>query len=198
MTTSEGPIKLLAISGSIRRASFCTSVLHAMGALLAQHAEMQVFPLNDIPLYNADLDGDDLPPPVARLKAEVHSADGLIVCSPEYNYGMSGVLKNAIDWASRPGFASPMAGKPVLIVTASPGTSGGVRAQSGIREALTATMARPLSRPHVAIANVAQRLQDHRFCDETTQQFVQRALDDLIEEIAMLSRRSKTERVERT
>ncbi|KQW61858.1 NADPH-dependent FMN reductase [Variovorax sp. Root411] len=148
---------------------------------------MQIVPLDDIPSYNADLDGEAPPEPVARLKSAVAGADGLVLCSPEYNYGMPGVLKNAIDWASRPGFASPLKGKPALIMTASPGTAGGVRAQAQIRDALAATLARPLVRQHVAIANVASRIQDGRLVDAPTLDFIRAALEELLDEIALLA-----------
>ncbi|MDR6428928.1 chromate reductase [Variovorax beijingensis] len=179
-------IRLLGISGSIRRDSHCTAVLRSLQPLLPASAAIELFALNDIPLYNADLDGDAPPPAVARLKAAIAEADGVVLCSPEYNYGMPGVLKNAIDWASRPGFASPLKGKPVLIATASPGTAGGVRAQAQIRDALAATLARPVVRQHVAIANVATRIHDGRLDDESTLDFLRVALADLLQEIELL------------
>ncbi|MGJ7556834.1 NADPH-dependent FMN reductase [Variovorax sp. RB3P1] len=179
--------RLVAISGSIRRASNCTAVLRSLQPLLPPEVEVQLVPLDDIPPYNADLDGDTPPEPVARLKRAIAEADGLVLCSPEYNYGMPGVLKNAIDWASRPGFASPLKGKPALVMTASPGTAGGVRAQAQIRDALAATLARPLVRPHVAIASVASRIQDGKLVDVPTLDFIRVALAELLDEIAMLA-----------
>lgn len=185
-STSIAGIRLLGISGSIRRDSHCTAVLRSLQPLLPASATIELFALNDIPLYNADLDGDAPPAAVARLKAAIAEADGLVLCSPEYNYGMPGVLKNAIDWASRPGFASPLKGKPVLIATASPGTAGGVRAQAQIRDALAATLARPVVRQHVAIANVATRIREGRLVDESTLDFLRVALADLLREIELL------------
>ena len=184
--TSTPGIRLLGISGSIRRESHCTAVLRSLQPLLPGTASIELFPLDDVPLYNADLDGAAPPAAVARLKAAIAEADGLVLCSPEYNYGMPGVLKNAIDWASRPSFASPLKGKPVLIATASPGTAGGVRAQAQIRDALAATLARPVVRQHVAIANIATRIRDGRLVDESTLDFLRVALADLLQEIALL------------
>lgn len=184
------PLRLLAISGSIRRASHCTAVLRSLQPLLPPEATLELFPLGDIPLYNADLDGDQPPAAVARLKEAIKTADGLVFCSPEYNYGIPGVLKNAIDWASRPGFASPLKGKPALIMTASPGTAGGVRAQSQIRDALTATLARPLVRQHIAIASVATRVQDGQLVDKPTLEIIQAGLQELLEEIRWIAARS--------
>ena len=185
-STSIAGIRLLGISGSIRRDSHCTAVLRSLQPLLPASATIELVALNDIPLYNADLDGDAPPAAVARLKAAIAEADGLVLCSPEYNYGMPGVLKNAIDWASRPSFASPLKGKPVLIATASPGTAGGVRAQAQIRDALAATLARPVVRQHVAIANVATRIHDGRLDDEPTLGVLRVALADLLREIELL------------
>jgi len=143
MTPRSSPaLNLLAIPGSLRRESHCAAVLRSLPPLLPATVAFELFPLGEIPLYNADLDTDSPPAGVVRLKQAIAAADGLVVCSPEYNYGIPGVLKNAIDWASRPGFASPLRGKPVLVMTASPGTAGGVRAQAQIRDAFAATLAR--------------------------------------------------------
>ena len=135
--------RLLGISGSLRQASNSTAVLRAMAPLLEDRASLEVSLLHDVPPYNADLDGEAMPEPVRRLKQAVAAADGLVVCSPEYNYGMSGVLKNAIDWASRPGFKSPLKGKPVLVMTSSPGAVGGARAHCQIREAFSVQVRNP-------------------------------------------------------
>ncbi|WP_256344067.1 NADPH-dependent FMN reductase [Pseudomonas costantinii] len=108
---------------------------------------MSLFALNEFPLYNLDPEAQMLPASVAVLKDAIEQADGLIICSPEYNYGTSGVLKNALDWASRPGFNSPLKNKPVLIITSSPGVLGGVRAQAQLRETLSATLFQSHSRP---------------------------------------------------
>ena len=185
------PVRLVAISGSIRSASHCTAVLRSLTPLLPPTVTMELLPLDDVPLHNGDLDGDTPPPAVKRLKTAIAEADGLVICSPEYNYGIPGVLKNAIDWASRPGFASPLKDKLALIMTASPGTAGGVRAQAQIRDALSATLARPLVRQQIAIANAANRIQDGRLVDEPTLNFIKTGLDDLINEIHWQTARTK-------
>jgi chromate reductase len=184
--TSAPTSRLLAISGSLRRDSHCTAVLRSLQPLLPTSVSLEIFPLNEVPLYNADLDGDATAEGVARLKKAIATADGLVICSPEYNYGMPGVLKNAIDWASRPGFASPLKGKPALNMTASPGTAGGVRAQAQIRDALAATLARPVVRQHVAIASIATRVRDGQLVDEATLDFIGGALRDLLDEVELL------------
>ncbi|WP_395703050.1 NADPH-dependent FMN reductase [Aquabacterium sp.] len=175
--------RLLGVSGSLRRGSHCTAILHALAPWLAARAHYEVMTLLDVPPYNADTDGAAAPIGVQRLKQAIAEADGLVICSPEYNYGIPGVLKNAIDWASRPGFQSPLKGKPALVITASPGLFGGVRAQAQIRDALAATLARPVLRPHLAVPAVDKKIVDGRMADEPTQQLLQLGLADLLAEI---------------
>ena len=115
------PPRLLGLSGSIRRDSTNTVILKTLAEKLGTKATLTVFPLNDIPLYNGDLDGDLLPEPVRVFKEAIAASDGIVLASPEYNHGMSGVLKNALDWASRPAFASPLRNKPALPISSSPG-----------------------------------------------------------------------------
>lgn len=179
-------IKLVAISGSLRAASANTAVLRTMQQHMADGVELTLFPLGDLPLYNQDLDGPLPPVEVAQFKATIAAADGLVICSPEYNFGMPGVLKNALDWASRPAFLSPLKGKPVLLMSSSPAFTGGVRAQSQLREALAGTLSRVLARPPVVIAGVNVKIQDGRFVDEANLKFALEAVDDLLNEIATL------------
>jgi chromate reductase len=182
--------RLLAISGSLRRGSNTTAVLRGLAPLLDGRAQFNIALLNEVPPYDADQDGDALPAGVRRLKQAIAEADGLIVASPEYNYGMSGVLKNAIDWASRPAFASPLKGKPALIISSSPGPLGGARAQAQVRDALAATLARPVARPHIAIPMVDKKLVDGRIADELMLQTLRAGLDDLLAEVELLRRSS--------
>ncbi|MES2870199.1 MAG: NADPH-dependent FMN reductase [Pseudomonadota bacterium] len=179
--------RLLGISGSLRSQSTNTAILRALATRLDNQSAMSLFSLNDIPMYNGDLEAQALPQSVVALKDAISQADGLIICSPEYNYGTSGVLKNALDWASRPGFNSPLKNKPVLIMTSSPGVLGGVRAQSQLRETLSATLSRVVYCPQVVIASVNQKIQDDRFVDGTTIEFMLAAVDDLIREINLLA-----------
>jgi chromate reductase len=158
---------------------------------LAEHlgtkASLSLFPLDHVPLYNADLDGERLPHPVRALKDAIALSDGLVLCSPEYNHGMSGVLKNALDWASRPGFASPLKNKPALLLASSPGYTGGARAHAQMRETLAAALARVVARPQVAIAGVTQKIVDGKLVDTATIRFCIDAIDDLLAEIGSLS-----------
>src|SRR5260370_23898320 len=122
--------RLLGLSGSLRRASNSTAVLHGLqDALASKAAALTIFPLHGMPLYNEDDDGEHAPETVRALRSAIATSDGVIMISPEYNHGMSGVLKNGLDWASRPYGRSELRGKPVLTITTSPAFTGGVRAQ---------------------------------------------------------------------
>jgi chromate reductase len=182
MSTSSG-LKLLGLSGSIRKASTNTIILRSLAERLDGKASMTVFPLNEVPIYNGDLDGEHLPEAVRALKAAITEADGLILCTPEYNHGMPGMLKNALDWASRPVFISPLKNKPVLLMTSSPGYVGGARAHAQMQETLASTLARVVLRPQVVIAGVNNKIADGKLTDAATIDFCLQAIDDLLIEI---------------
>lgn len=186
------PLALLGLSGSLRRQSHCTAVLRTIQDCLAGETggavALDIHGLGDIPPYNADEDGDQPPAPVLALRAAIARSDGLIVLSPEYNYGMSGVLKNALDWASRPAMQSPVKDKAALIMTASPAYTGGVRAQAQLRDTLASMLARVVARPQVVMAGVQDKIVQGRLVDETALRFALAAVDDLVREIRFLQR----------
>jgi chromate reductase len=186
MTDATRPIRLLGISGSIRRQSYCTAVLETLRESLNGKADLALFPLNDIPPYDPDLDSENTPRSAVALREAIAGSDGLIVISPEYNYGMSGVLKNALDWASRPAMKSPVKGKPILLMTASPAFTGGVRAQHEMRETLSSMLGRVIARPQVVIASVHEKVKDGRLVDDASLTFALAAVDDLLAEIRLL------------
>ena len=113
-------LRLLGLSGTLRRASNSTAVLRGLRDSLAPRTALDIFPLHGLPLYNEDDDAGHAPELVRALRLAIDAADGVIVISPEYNHGMSGVLKNALDWASRPYGRSALRNKPVLTMTALP------------------------------------------------------------------------------
>jgi chromate reductase len=130
-------MRILGISGSLRRDSFNTSLLQIVGARLPPGVELEVFDgLAEVPLYNEDDDVDPVPAGAARLRTAIARADGLLIATPEYNGTVSGVLKNAIDWASRPLPNSALKGKAVAVVGASAGRFGAVWAQADARKSL--------------------------------------------------------------
>jgi chromate reductase len=157
-------------------------VLESLKARLAEggKAELDLFPLHDIPLYNSDNDGDASPNAVKALRQAIEDAKGLLICSPEYNHGISGVLKNALDWASRPAFNSSLKGKAALIMTASPAATGGVRAQYQTREALVSCLCNVVLTPEIVIPTVFDKFTDGVFTDEATLKFTEDAIDTMI------------------
>lgn len=172
--------KLLGISGSLRAGSFCTAILHTAAEQLAEDADLELFPLDAVPLYNQDLDAGQPPEPVRALRQAIGDVAGLVIVTPEYNYGLPGVLKNALDWASRPYGQSKLTGKPVLTMTASPAFTGGVRAQAQLNEVLLSNAARLLGRPQIVIGLVHEKVQDGRLVDGASLQFMIAGLDDLM------------------
>ncbi|QIB35085.1 NADPH-dependent FMN reductase [Ancylobacter pratisalsi] len=185
--TDRSPVKLLGISGSLRAGSFSTAVLEALSAALGSNVQMSVFRLNDVALYNQDEDNEHPPAGAAALRAAIAAADGVILASPEYNYGTTGAMKNAIDWGSRPYARGALLGKPALVITSSPGSTGGIRAQAQLRETLSAAGARVVPYPHLAIPGVAEKVKDGVFVDDKTREFVLGGVNALLAEIALIA-----------
>ena len=181
--------RLLGLSGSLRAGSHNTAVLRTLQIRLPEDLELVLHPLNDLPLYNADLDSPAPPTPVAAFTAAVEQADGLVLCSPEYNAGTSGVLKNALDWASRPAHHSPLKGKPALIISSSRAFTGGARAHAQLRETLASTLSRVLAHPPVVIASVHEKIRDGLLTDEPNIQFALGAITALRDEIVAIASR---------
>jgi chromate reductase, NAD(P)H dehydrogenase (quinone) len=141
---------VLALSGSLRAQSFNTRILGALGPLAPDGLRVDLFDVADLPLYNQDDDAEVLPDSAARLRAAVAAADGVVIATPEYNHSYSAVAKNFIDWASRPFAAGPLLKKPVMLIAAGPGPSGGVHALEA-----TSTLMTLLGCPIVASVGVA-------------------------------------------
>jgi chromate reductase len=129
-------MKVLGISGSLRRNSHNSRLLRAAAELLPPGAELELVGIADLPLYSEDLDADPAPAPVRRLREAIASADAIVISTPEYNASIPGGLKNAIDWASRPFPHNAFRGKPVLVIGASTGLFGAVWAQAELRKVL--------------------------------------------------------------
>ncbi len=130
-------IRILGISGSLRRGSHNTSLLRAAARSLPPGVELEVFDgLAELPQYDADLDTTPEPAPVAQLRRAIADADGVLIATPEFNGSLPGVLKNALDWASRPFPDNSLRGKPVAVVGASTGLFGAVWAQADARKVL--------------------------------------------------------------
>jgi chromate reductase len=173
-------LKILGIPGSLRQASFNRFALVAAQALLPAGASLDIFELEGIPVYNQDLDKQP-PARVVEMKTRVRAADAILFATPEYNYSMPGVLKNAIDWASRPYGDSAWQGKPVAVMSASVGVLGGARAQYHLRQSFVFLNMYPVNQPEVLIANAAQRFNGRgELTDETARDLIRKLLAELV------------------
>ncbi|MFN8518802.1 MAG: NADPH-dependent FMN reductase [Chloroflexota bacterium] len=145
------PIRIVGIAGSLRRASFNRGLIRAAMEVAPSGVTVTAFDLRDIPMYDADVEADGDPAPVTALKRAIGEADALLLATPEYNHCIPGVLKNAIDWASRPARASVLSGKPVAVMGASPGRGGTARAQAQLRDGMTYTGSLVLPLPELLV-----------------------------------------------
>lgn len=177
--------RLLGISGSLRAQAYSTAVLEALAASVAGEADTDYADIRALPHFNQDLYVEPLPAAVERMREQIAASDGLVIASPEYNHGIPGVLKNALDWVSRPHNGSPLRDKPVLIVTSSHAFTGGVRAQYQIRETLVAALARPVNTPEVVVGQVNAKVNDGRFDDDATIAFARGGFATMFAEIAL-------------
>lgn len=172
------PLSVLGIAGSLRQGSFNRELIRAASELAPDLITVSSYPLNDIPLYNADLETGDDPQPVAHFKEAIANADGVLVASPEYNHGMTGVLKNALDWASRPARESVLRDKPMAIVGATPGRGGTIRAQMQVRQTLEAIGAYVLPQPEYYLPGIREKVDDEgRLTDQASRNYLRRFLE---------------------
>lgn len=152
----NGP-KILGIVGSLRADSYNGALLHAASELLPRGVGLDIFTLAGIPPYNADVQSQGDPEAVADLKQRIAAADAVLIATPEYNYSIPGVLKNAIDWVSRPPKISPLRKKAVGIIGASSGESGTMRGQLAIRQVFVFLDSYVMAQPELRVTNAGQR-----------------------------------------
>lgn len=174
-------VRILGIAGSLRRASYNRAALRAATSLVPDGATLEVFELDGIPGFNQD---DESKPPgqVVELKRRIKAADAILIVTPEYNYSVPGVLKNAIDWASRPYGDNAWSGKPAAIMGASVGTIGTARAQYHLRQTFVFLNMFPINQPEVMIGNAATRFDDGgNLTDERTRKLIGDLLSNLVE-----------------
>ena len=173
-------IKILGIAGSLRKASYNRAALRAAQPLVPDDATLEIFELDGIPGFNQD-EEQNPPAKVVELKARVRAADAVLFVTPEYNYSVPGVLKNAIDWASRPYGDSAWTGKPVAVMGASVGVLGTARAQYHLRQSFVFLDMHPLNKPEVMIAQAAQRFDDQgNLTDDKAKELIGRLLQALV------------------
>ena len=182
---SEKTPVLLGMSGSLRAGSYSNAILETLREKFAGRAELQLYDLAPIPLYNQDFEGDKRPPAVKRMLADIAEADGLVLCAPEFNHSIPGVLKNAIDWASRPSFQSVLAYKHVAIMATSRGPLGGARCLEHMKVALDSCLARVTLAREVIITATESKVIDGRLTDETSLGFACGAVEALLSEIRL-------------
>ncbi len=177
-------IRVLGIPGSLREGSFNKGLLRAAQEEAPEGMTIKVFELGEIPLFNQDVEDRGDPEPVRRLKEAIREADAVLIATPEYQHGISGVLKNALDWASRPASDSALNGKVVGMMGASPSPVGTARAHLQLRQTLTYNRCRLVARPEVLVAKAAGKFDDDgRLTDEPGRKFIRKHLEAIAEEV---------------
>ena len=173
-------ISVLGFAGSLRKASYNGALLRAALELAPADMKLETFDLHGIPLYDGDVEAQGLPDGVRRFRERIAAADALLIVTPEYNYSMAGVLKNAIDWASRPP-DQPFRGKPVAIAGASVGGFGTARAQYHLRQTCVYLDMIPLNKPEVFVSTAHQKVDaEGRLADEPSRAAVRALLEALV------------------
>jgi chromate reductase, NAD(P)H dehydrogenase (quinone) len=189
MSDARG-ITVLGICGSLRKASYNMAALRTAIELTPPGMTIEIADISQFPLYNEDVRAQGFPPAVEKFREEIRAADALLFACPEYNYSMSGVLKNAIDWASRPP-DQPFALKPAAILGATAGIAGGARAQGDLRRSFVFLDIRPVNRPEVLIGQAQTKFDaDGRLIDEAAREFIRDMLVALDSWTRLISRKN--------
>jgi chromate reductase, NAD(P)H dehydrogenase (quinone) len=183
--TAMAKVSLIGMSGSLRAGSFSNAILETLRENFAERADLKVYDLAPIPLYNQDFEGEKRPPEVKRMLADIEAADGLVFCAPEFNHSIPGVLKNAIDWASRPAFTSVLAYKPAAVMATSRGPLGGARCLEHLKVALDSCLSRVTLAREVIVTACESKITDGRLVDEVSLGFAIGAVEALLHEIAL-------------
>ncbi|MGF1623178.1 MAG: NADPH-dependent FMN reductase [Rhodomicrobiaceae bacterium] len=168
---------ILCLSGSLRSVSSATALLRTLMDEMKTEAEFRFAEIGHLPHYNADL---GIPEEVGNFIEAVNDTDGVLIVTPEYNYSVPGVLKNAIDWASRPAFQSVFKGKPVFIISVSGGALGGVRAQAHLKYIMNGMLAEVFTCQEVVVPKAPEKVEDGRFVDADTLHFTKARILDFV------------------
>jgi len=180
-TRSKRKIKVLGFAGSLRKGSYNNMALYAATKLAPENVELEVFHLKGIPLFNQDLEQNP-PAKVKEFKAKIRESDAILIVTPEYNYSIPGVLKNAIDWASRPYGDNAFDGKPVAVISASTGMLGGARAQYHLRQCFVSLNMLAVTSPEVMIAQAQGKFDEEGgLKDERTKERIKGLLQTLVD-----------------
>jgi chromate reductase len=184
----DKPITILGFAGSLRKDSYNKALLRAAMKLIPKSTKLEIFDLEGIPPFNQDLE-NRMPEKVKEFKAKIKAADAILIATPEHNYSIPGVLKNAIDWASRPLGDNSFEGKPVAIMSASPGTLGGARAQYHLRQILVSLNMHAINRPEVIVASADEKIDENgNLTDEETRKRIRQLLESLVDWIKRLKK----------
>jgi chromate reductase len=179
MSVMEGELKILGFAGSLRKGSYNRSLLRSAAQLLPSDTALEIFDLSDIPPFNQDLE-TNMPAKVKEFKTKIRESDALLIATPEYNYSVPGVLKNAIDFASRPYGDSPFDDKPVAIMSASIGMTGGARAQYHLRQMFVFLNMHPVNVPEVIVTFAGDKFDaEGNLFDDNTKKFLTQLLQNL-------------------
>lgn len=172
-------INILGFAGSLRKNSYNKALLRAAVESTPSDIKIEVFDLEGIPLFNQDLE-EQPPKRVREFKAKIRTADALLIATPEYNYSVPGVLKNAIDWASRPHGDNAFESKPVALMSASEGLLGGARAQYHLRQTLVALNMHAINRPEVIVSSVDEKVDESgNITDEKTREKIKKLIQSM-------------------
>lgn len=189
MTDERSTINVLAFAGSLRRGSYNRMLVRAARENVPDGMAITEYDLAGIPLYNGDVEAEGFPAPVRAFHEAIGNADALLIATPEYQEGVPGVLKNAIDWASRPMGKATILGKPVAIMGATPSLWGTARAQTQLRQALVYNNCPMVMKPQVFVASASERFDENgRLVHRATGRFIRQLLDSLLD----LTRRHAT------
>ncbi len=173
-------LNVLGFAGSLRKGSLNRALLRAAQRLAPSGMSITIHDLDDVPLYNGDVEAAGDPPGVVAFKNAIRAADAVLMVTPEYNHGVPGVMKNAIDWASRPPRGAALSGKPVGIIGASPGMTGSARGQSQLRQAFEFTNSFCMPQPEILVYRAHEKFDANgELTDENTAKYLAAYLEAL-------------------
>jgi chromate reductase len=173
-------LSIFGFAGSLRKGSYNRALLRAAAELLPEEARLEIFDLEGIPPFNQDLE-KQMPEIVKGFKAKIKAADAILIATPEHNFSVPGVLKNAIDWASRPYGDNSFEGKPAAVMSASTGMLGGARAQYHLRQMFVFLDMHPVNKPEVIVTFAREKIGEQgNVTDENTRKIVKQLLESLV------------------
>lgn len=182
-------VKIIGIAGSLRQHSYNKSALLAAKGLLPEGVGLKIVDISNVPFFNEDVESVEVPKVVIDFKNKLLEADAFIIATPEYNYSIPGVLKNALDWASR-GEKPPLSGKPLAIMSASPGMLGGSRVQYHLRQVAVALNMITINSPEVFITNAHEKFDlNGTIIDKDTEKRIEKLINELVDYVLLIQKK---------